>query len=178
MTTEFTLEEFAKQLRQLRGMKVRTDTLSQLADYFRDRGEETLARVERILAAVRPEERAEPKRVGPSEQARIAAESGVPVADVHRFFAGFERLRGRKGAPKPHGIIDLLASGSWYVIPAVWGLYAFVRMAISQAVKLAVATLLGFVAVCLWFFVRTIIQTVRAGKQPTEAQQQAAASRA
>jgi signal recognition particle GTPase len=66
-----------------------------LADYFRDSREETLAQVERILAAVRPEERTEPKRLGPSERARIVAESGVPVADVDRFFAGFERLRVR-----------------------------------------------------------------------------------
>ena len=95
MSAEFTLEEFAKQLRQLRGLKVRTDPLSELADYFREGREETLARVERILAAVRPEERAEPNPVGPSERARIAAESGVAPADVDRFFAGVERLRVR-----------------------------------------------------------------------------------
>ena len=60
MPAEFTLDEFAKQLRQLQGMKVRTDPLSELSDYFRDSREQTLAWVERILAAIRPEERTAP----------------------------------------------------------------------------------------------------------------------
>src|SRR5258708_13475452 len=116
MPTEFTLEEFAKRVQQLRKMKVRTDPLSELADYFRDSREETVSRVEQVLAAIRPEDRTEPKRVGESERARVAAESGVPVTDVDRFFTGFERLQMRMQELAGMGFFQRLAvpfGGAW-----------------------------------------------------------------
>ena len=123
MPAEFTLDEFAKQLRQLQGMNVRTDPLSELADYFRDSREQTLTRVERILAAIRPEERTEPTRVGEPERARIAAESGVPIADVDQFLAGFERLRVRMRELAEMGLFQRLGvafGGTGLVVILPW----------------------------------------------------------
>lgn len=95
MKGEFTLDDLAKQLQLLRKMPVPTDSLSELADYFRDNRQETLDRIERIMAVLRPEERLEIKRVGPTECIRIASESGVSVVEVDRFLAGFKQLRAR-----------------------------------------------------------------------------------
>lgn len=75
---------------------------------------------------------------------------------------------------RPFGVLDLLASGSWYAIPAIWGFFAFIRMAILQGGLLAISSLVALAAVVFWFMVRTIVQWVRAGKQPTEEKQVAA----
>jgi Signal peptide binding domain len=88
MSTEFTLDDFAEQLRHLRGMTTtRPDMLSEVMDYFRDDRQQTLDRADRILAALRPEERREPGPVGSPERLRISAESGLPGPEVDRFFA-------------------------------------------------------------------------------------------
>lgn len=75
---------------------------------------------------------------------------------------------------RPLGFVDLLASGSWYAIPAIWGFFVFIRMAIWQGGILAIFGLVAFTAVALWCTVHMIIQWVRAGKQPTQSQQRAA----
>ena len=105
MPTQLTLDEFAKQMQQLRAMNGGTPFP---ADFFRDSPEETLARIDRILAAVRPEKRTETKPIGPSERARIAAESGVPVTEVDRFFVGFERLQARMRELEEMGLVRRL----------------------------------------------------------------------
>ncbi len=75
---------------------------------------------------------------------------------------------------QPFGLVDLLASGSWYAIPAIWGFFAFIRIAIWQGGILAITSVVALTAVALWFMIHTIIQTVRAGQQPTKEQQDAA----
>src|SRR5262245_27300238 len=96
MSTEFTLDDFAEQLRHLRSrMTTRPDMLSEVMDFFRDDRQRTLERVDRILAALRPEERREPGRVGPAERLRIEADSGIPGHELDWFFAGFGRLQER-----------------------------------------------------------------------------------
>ena len=70
MQTDFTLDDFATQLHQLRKLPTGTDPLSDLLESFRDSREQTLARIDRILAAVHPEERRDPDRVGLAEDCR------------------------------------------------------------------------------------------------------------
>jgi signal recognition particle GTPase len=108
MGTDFTLDDFANQLHQLRRLPTGTDPLNDLLESFRDSREQTLARIDRILAAVSPEERRDPGRIGPAERSRIAAESGTAPADVERFFAGFERIRSRLAEVGQMGMLQRL----------------------------------------------------------------------
>ena len=95
MAADFTLDDLAAQLHHLKQLPSRPDPIGELLDYFRSGQAETLARVERILAATEPAERREPFGIGPAQRQRIAADSGVELSTVESFFAGFERLRGR-----------------------------------------------------------------------------------
>ncbi len=76
---------------------------------------------------------------------------------------------------RPLVLIETSGAGCWYVIPVmIWAFITFVRMAIRQSDILVILGLVGIAGVFLWFMVHTIIQSVRAGKQPTEEQQRAA----
>ena len=75
---------------------------------------------------------------------------------------------------RPLGLPDLLVSGSWYAIPAIWAFFAFVRMALGLGDKFLIACLVGTAAVFVWFIGQTLLQWGRAGKQPTDEQQRAA----
>lgn len=134
--TQYTLDDLAAQLEQLRKMTGRPDMLSEVADYFRDDRRETFARVDRILAAVRPEERADPGRVGPAERARVAAESGVSAADVDRFFDGFERLQARMRELSELGFLGRLGHA--------------LRGRVSEVLNLLLLVLLVLALVGLW----------------------------
>jgi hypothetical protein len=72
------------------------------------------------------------------------------------------------------GLQDLLASGSWYAIPALWGLIAFIRMALMQGGILAITSLVALTVIVVWFSFQMLIQKVRTGKQPTKEQQESA----
>jgi signal recognition particle GTPase len=123
MATEFTLDDLAKHLPQLRILSVRADPMSELLDHFRDGRQETLDWVERILASVGSEERRDPCQISPDERARIARASGVLTAEVDRFFTGFEQLQVRMAEMARLSLLDRLRlvfggpGGMIYVIP-------------------------------------------------------------
>jgi hypothetical protein len=66
--------------------------MGELLDYFRAGRAETLAEIEKILAATEPNERQNPSNVGQAEWQRIATTSGVELSSVKSFFAGFDQL--------------------------------------------------------------------------------------
>jgi hypothetical protein len=79
------------------------------------------------------------------------------------------------------GVFGFLAPVGGILILTFWVLSAFIRMAISLASTnlgdiIFISILVAFTAVFLWFIVQTIIQWVRAGKQPTKEQRWAAFS--
>jgi len=88
MAADFTLDDFAAQLHLLKQMPSRTDPFGELLHHFRPGRAETLAQVERILAATEPAERRNPSGVGPAERQRIATASGVEPSFVESFFVG------------------------------------------------------------------------------------------
>src|SRR5438105_1796060 len=92
LSAVYTLDRFAAELRQIRQFAGSTDLLSRVMDYFRPSREDTLDRVERIIAAMTTAERDDPTLIGSVERTRIAQACGVDVGEIERFFAGFARL--------------------------------------------------------------------------------------
>jgi signal recognition particle GTPase len=95
MSADFTLDHFAKQLKVLAKYSRSRGPLEELLDYFRPGRDEMVARIEKIIAATEPSERENPSGIGPVQRQRIAASSGVGLATVEAFFAGYERLQAR-----------------------------------------------------------------------------------
>jgi signal recognition particle GTPase len=121
MAAEFTLDDFAAQLRLLKQTPARTDPMGELLDYFRASRAETLAQVEKILAATEPAERQNPSKVGPAEWQRIASTSGVELSSVKSFFSGFDRLLARMRTLAGMGFFERLRftfrDGLWILLP-------------------------------------------------------------
>ena len=93
MAAEFTLDDFASQLRLVKGLRYRADPFGELLDYFRSGRAETLAGIEKILDVIEPAERQNSSKIGPMELQRISAASGKGLSEVKSFLAGFDRLR-------------------------------------------------------------------------------------
>jgi signal recognition particle GTPase len=92
---DFTLDNFAKQLRVLAKYSRPPGTLDQLLDNFRPGREELMAQIEKIIAAIEPSDRQNPSEIGPEKRERIAAASGVGLPAVEAFFLGYARLQKR-----------------------------------------------------------------------------------
>jgi signal recognition particle GTPase len=101
---DFTLEDFARQLQQAKRL-TSPDHLSYVLDYFRENREETVARLERIIAAMEPSERKNPEMIGASNIQRIASRSGLTSEEIQQFLQQFARLRKR---------MQMLAGLSWW----------------------------------------------------------------
>lgn len=67
---------------------------------------------------------------------------------------------------KPVGVKELLASGSWYAIPAIWGLFAVVMMAIRLSHLLLLAAGVGLVVYIFLVIVYAAVYEQRSGKRP------------
>ena len=95
MAVEFTIDDFANELQQLKQMYGRRapDPLSQFADFFRENRDATLSRLERIVSAIPPNLRDNPDRINPDEQQRIAAVAEVTVEEVEHFLDYFRNFR-------------------------------------------------------------------------------------
>ena len=96
----FDLEDFKQQLAQMKkmgGMASLLDKLpAQLAgqiDPAKLQDEKQLRRIEGIINAMTPQERANPALLKASRKRRIAAGAGVPVQSVNQLLAQFEQMQ-------------------------------------------------------------------------------------
>jgi signal recognition particle subunit SRP54 len=97
---QFTLEDFLKQMRQVRkmgplsgllGMIPGMGAMKQLKNAKIDEGE--LDRVEAIILSMTPAERANPETINGSRRKRIAAGSGTRVQNVKQLIKQFDQMR-------------------------------------------------------------------------------------
>jgi signal recognition particle subunit SRP54 len=95
---DFTLDDFLEQLRQVRKMGSMNDIVKMipglskaLPDVAIDEGDVT--RVEAIICSMTQRERSRPEILNGSRRKRIAAGSGMQVADVNRLVKQFEASR-------------------------------------------------------------------------------------
>jgi signal recognition particle subunit SRP54 len=99
-TEQFTLEDFLKQMRQVRkmgplsgliGMLPGMGAMKQLKNADVDEGE--LDRVEAIILSMTPSERADPGSINGSRRKRIANGSGTKVVQVKQLVKQFDQMR-------------------------------------------------------------------------------------
>ena len=93
MKADFTLDNFAKQLKVLAKYSRPPGPLDELLDYFRPGRVELVAQIEKIIAATEPSDRQNRLEIGPERRERIAAASGVGLPAVEAFFTGYARLQ-------------------------------------------------------------------------------------
>mgnify|MGYP005838889791 CR=1 FL=1 len=100
MQNQFTLQDFADQLRKLRRMGPITQLLgmvpgmNRLQDQISQEDmERSLRKVEAIINSMTPTERANPKVLNASRRQRIAAGSGVEVRDVNQLLKQFRDMQ-------------------------------------------------------------------------------------
>ena len=108
---EFTLEDFTKQLRQVRAMGPLDQLLGMIPGLGqRLRGaevdERALGRIEAMIGSMTPDERRRPQIIDGSRRRRIARGSGTSVQEVNRLLRQFDEIkkmmrqlesRGRRG---------------------------------------------------------------------------------
>jgi len=95
---EFTLEDFTKQLRQLRAMGPLDQVLGMLPGLgARMRGvdvdERTLGRIEAMINSMKPDERRHPDHIDGSRRRRIARGSGTSIQEVNRLIRQFDEVK-------------------------------------------------------------------------------------
>ncbi|MCR4425186.1 MAG: signal recognition particle protein [Firmicutes bacterium] len=97
---EFTLDDFLKQLRDVRKMGPLDQILGMVPGFAKSRelrdlkvDEKQLARVEAIINSMTPEERRSPGIIDGSRKRRISAGSGTKVQDVNALLKQFEQTR-------------------------------------------------------------------------------------
>ena len=95
---EFTLEDFTKQLRQVRAMGPLDQLLSMIPGAkgrMRDMAvdERALGRIEAMINSMTREERRHPQTIDGSRRRRIARGSGTTVQEVNRLLRQFEEAR-------------------------------------------------------------------------------------
>jgi len=97
---EFTLEDFKKQIVQMKKMGPLADLLGHLpqAGPFKSLAkaqvdESKIVHFEAIINSMTPEERADPKRLNGSRRARVARGSGRPVHEVNQLVRQFQEMQ-------------------------------------------------------------------------------------
>jgi len=96
-TSQFTLEDFLDQFRQIRKMGPMKDILASLPGMDASKlenaqiDEHAIDRMEAIILSMTPKERQKPSIINPSRKRRIAAGSGTRVEDVNRLLKQFEQ---------------------------------------------------------------------------------------
>ncbi|MFN2461779.1 MAG: signal recognition particle protein [Candidatus Velthaea sp.] len=96
--SEFTLDDFLAQLRQVRKMGSMNDIMKMIPGLSRalpniDIDERDVKKVEAIICSMTKRERSRPDILNGSRRKRIAAGSGTQVADVNRLVKQFEASR-------------------------------------------------------------------------------------
>lgn len=95
--SEFTLEDFLDQFRQVRKMGSMKDILSKLPGVDQNQlanaeiDEHAIDRLEAIILSMTPRERQKPSIINVPRKKRIAAGSGTKIEDVNRLLKQFDR---------------------------------------------------------------------------------------
>jgi signal recognition particle subunit SRP54 len=95
---EITLEDFTRQLRQIRAMGPLDQLLGMIPGLGpRMRGmsvdERALGRIEAMINSMTPDERQRPQVIDGSRRRRIARGSGTSIPEVNRFLRQFEDVK-------------------------------------------------------------------------------------
>jgi signal recognition particle subunit SRP54 len=97
---DFDLEDFKQQIAQMKkmgGLAALADklpgNLGQLAQSSPGMDDKAIRRIEGIINAMTPQERAKPDILKASRKRRIAAGAGVPVQEVNRLLNQFEQTQ-------------------------------------------------------------------------------------
>lgn len=94
---EFTLEDFLKQIKQLRKMGSLQEIVAMIPGFGKlspgDFDEKEMVRVEAIINSMTKEERLNPDIIDGSRRRRIAAGSGTKIQDVNRLLKEFDQAR-------------------------------------------------------------------------------------
>ena len=72
------------------------------------------------------------------------------------------------------GLREIIASGSWYAIPVIWGFFAFIRMVTYQLGTLLISCAIGFGVIIVVYVVFAVVRMRRHGKQPSKDEEQSA----
>jgi signal recognition particle subunit SRP54 len=96
--SQFTLDDFLAQLRQVRKMGSMTDIMKMIPGLSKalpnvEIDEKDVSRVEAIICSMTRRERERPEILNGSRRKRIAAGSGTQVSDVNRLVKQFEASR-------------------------------------------------------------------------------------
>jgi signal recognition particle subunit SRP54 len=109
--SELNLEDFLKQLQQLKKMGPLKELLGmipgvgkQFKDMDMDEGE--LGQIEAMIRSMTPEERRKPDLIDPSRRARIAKGSGTDPADVNGLLKQFKQMTGLMRRFGPQAAMD------------------------------------------------------------------------
>jgi signal recognition particle subunit SRP54 len=121
LSGEFTLEDFADQLRQVRqmgpigqlmGMMPGNMAGGAMAQVDPHEAEKSMVKTEAIISSMTPDERRRPKKINASRKRRIAAGSGTQVQDVNQLLRQFKEMQrlmkrlkksGGRGMPRMFG---------------------------------------------------------------------------
>lgn len=100
LKSQFTLEDFLKQMRQVRKMGPLGNLIGMMPGMGKlksqmptDVDESELDRVEAIILSMTPEERANPEMIKGSRRKRIAAGSGTKIQQVNNLVKQFDQMR-------------------------------------------------------------------------------------
>ena len=112
----FDLNDFKEQIGQMRkmgGISGLLDKLpaqlAQAAGQINDKdADRQVRRLEGIINAMTPAERAKPELIKASRKRRIAAGSGVPVQEVNRLLSQFEQMRAMMKQMKKGGLAKMM----------------------------------------------------------------------
>ncbi|MBP5255909.1 MAG: signal recognition particle protein, partial [Clostridia bacterium] len=95
--SEFTLEDYLDQLRQVKKMGPIKDILARVPGIDRSQlekaniDERAFDRMQAIILSMTPKERRKPNVINPSRKKRIAAGSGTRIEDVNRLIKQYEQ---------------------------------------------------------------------------------------
>jgi signal recognition particle subunit SRP54 len=112
----FDLNDFREQITQMRKMGGLSSMLDKLPAQFAQAAgqvnaadsEKQIRRIEGIISAMTPAERAKPELIKASRKRRIAAGSGVPVQDVNRMLSQFEQMQSMMKQMKKGGLSKMM----------------------------------------------------------------------
>jgi signal recognition particle subunit SRP54 len=112
----FDLNDFREQITQMRKMGGLSSMLDKLPAQFAQAAgqvnaadsEKQIRRIEGIINAMTPAERAKPELIKASRKRRIAAGSGVPVQDVNRMLNQFEQMQSMMKQMKKGGLSKMM----------------------------------------------------------------------
>ncbi|MDE2609042.1 MAG: signal recognition particle protein, partial [Burkholderiales bacterium] len=113
---DFDLNDFKSQISQMKKMGGLSNLMDKLPAQYQaaasqanmDQAEKQVRRMEGIINAMTPAERAKPEIIKASRKRRIAAGAGVQVQDVNRMLGQYEQMRGMMKKLKGGGMMKMM----------------------------------------------------------------------